>query len=497
MKVLFLADTDTQGAIERRQSVAAIQYREFLPLALALAKAPHGPLLGPVLLATIVKNAGFEVEILECAFRRPQKERLLEKLSEQPDVICITTTYMMNVEELKKRIQSVRAHSPRSRIVLGGPSVLAQPEMRTLGDYCVLGEGEEQLPPLLQALAQGKEPTNPATSTLLVADLDNIPFADWGLVDRNPGEFHLLFTQRGCLWRCAFCNYPAMEGYRMRFRSVKSIIQEITLNFEKHGIFRYMFADSTFTAPVDRCLELLEAIAKLPFRVQWAAYGRVDTITPKLRDAMVASGCVALYLGIESGDPEILRKMKKGFTVDHARTAASLLRAAEIKTTASWIIGWPGETPDSVKRTVDFATELNCDQNNINTFWLTDLSPAQLRPQAFGLSPDERGWLHATMSYSQATRWTKWAILKLISRGISIGSLFDFCWLVSLGLELDEIAELFRDVQKLLASTETLKNHFPALADPAVLREKLLSRCGDLSRRAQLHPIYSGIKPAR
>ncbi|MCM2277008.1 MAG: B12-binding domain-containing radical SAM protein [Oligoflexia bacterium] len=502
MRVLFLADM--LGALERRETIASLQYRDFLPLAIALAETPHGPLLGPTLLCTIARNAGFEAELFQMAFRKHRRDALLEKLRKNPEIVCITSTFILDEDTLRKGVEFVRKHAPQATVILGGPSLLSSPEMRALGDYCLLGEAEGTLVPLLEAIrdrrldrgipglcyrdTSGNEVRNPPARE---ARLDSLPLPDWSLARRRPNEFYLIATQRGCAWRCAFCNYPALEGYQLRFRSTESVIAEMRANFERYGIHRYMFADSTFTAPPDRCRQLLEAIARLPFRIEWAAFGRVDTIGPELRDAMVASGCVALYLGIESGDQAILDRMKKRFTLNQARDAVGLLRNSGIRATASWIIGWPGETPDSVRRTVDFATELACEQNNVNTFTLTDLSPAELRPGKFGIEARDESWKHSTMSYQQASRWTRWAILKLASRGVTIGSLFDFFWLASLELGLSEISDLFRKAQMLSVASRNLRNHpMKNPPDEKLLRDELLRRCAQLRKSAHSHPIY-------
>jgi anaerobic magnesium-protoporphyrin IX monomethyl ester cyclase len=500
MRILFLADMI--GALERREAVAAIQYRDFLPLSLALARVPHGPLLGPTLLCTLIRDAGFEVELMQMAFRRQNESRLLEKLSSKPDVICITTTFILDDKALAKVIVLVKEHSPKTKIILGGPGLLANPAMRSLGDYCILGEGEENLVLLLQAIktntsvenipgicfrdSSGKENMIPVGR--LTPELDKIPFADWGLANRTKDEFYLLATQRGCAWRCAFCNYPALEGYKLRYRSTENVLQEMTLNFERYGIHRYMFADSTFTAPPERCLELLRGIARLPFRIEWAAFARVDTITPVLRDAMVDSGCVAVYLGIESGDQSILDKMKKNFTPEQARYSVKLLKEAGVRSTGSWILGWPGETPQSVRRTVDLAIELNCEQNNVNTFTITGLSPASLSPEKFQLLGSQTDWKHQSMSYQQALRWTNWAILKLMSHNVVIGSLFDYFWLTSVGLELNEIDEIFSKTQTLNAVSRKLKSHRGI--DTVEIKSFLIKRCAEISRSAQNHPLY-------
>lgn len=496
MKILFLADAMLpRKEAHNLSALNALQYSTLPELRIALASIPHAVLLGPVILATLAREAGHEVEILECAFRPQQRELLRAKLKEKPQVVCISTTFILETEALAEQTQLVRALTPESFLILGGPSVADNKKMRKLGDFTILGEGEKSFPLLLASLARGeKKPVIPGLSYFegeeliehpgqLLEDMDAIPFPDWSLVKRGTGDFYLMATQRGCKWRCAFCTYPANEGWKLRYRSIPSVIAELTHHFEKFGIFRYMFADSTFTHPHDRCVELLEAISRLPFKIEWAAYARVDNMSARMVEAMKASGCVGLFFGVESGSDAILKKMNKGFTRAQALEGLRLLDGSGISRTASWVVGFPGETEETALETLALIREARCEQNMINTFYMSNVSPAGMRPKTFTLEGSGSHWQHSTMNFEEARDLTSRMVKELIREGILVGHVFDLLWLSSVDWSIPETLRLFEDAQAVLQAHE--------LGEPSPRRPALLASCEKLMAISRRHPIFS------
>lgn len=470
-RVLFLADTYNFDKREgfRRGAMDQAQYRTNREIRLALAAVPHGVLYGPVLLGTMLKEAGIPIEILECAFRPFQRANLVSKLKEQPAVVGITTTFIMETEALQSYVALVRRYAPNAKIVIGGPSLFWNKEMRTMGDAYVMGEGEDIIVPLVQHLFEGRIPESlpsvgyrdangewKENAARLFKNMDDNPFPDWSLLKRNPDDFFILPTQRGCKYRCAFCTFPANEGWKLRYRSIPSIIEELKVNFEKYGIYRYMFADSTFTFPQDRCIELLNAIAALPFKIEWLAYARADNMSEAMGAAMQASGCVGLFYGVESGDEKVLLKMKKGFTTSQVREGVRIAKKYGISITASWIIGFPGETKETVRNTLNFILELDCAHNQINTFAVYDTSPLGYRPDAFGIKGWGGDWEHETMTSLEASRYTAFVLKKMVEKNIHLGSLFDFLWLSSIGYSPEQVANFFRSTERIQAGDATL-----------------------------------------
>ncbi len=294
-----------------------LEIQEVLPLQVTM---------GSVLVASILKSSGYKVHFLDNYSYRDRSKRLHEALRSAPDAICISTTFTIDPKSAIDLIVAIRAVCPSVPIVLGGAGIVSHPELADLADCVVPGDGESAAVSALDHLFSLSPRAHNAgvwfpgneggilSALDTSADIDQFR-PDWSLVNRFSNEYYTLETQRGCRWRCAFCNYPPRAGNSIRYRTVESVINEVTHNWDRYGIHRYVFADSTFNSPIERCIQLLNEISKLPFSIEWVGYARVDWITPEFSDAAVRSGCKDLFLGIESGDDRILRYMNKGFDV--------------------------------------------------------------------------------------------------------------------------------------------------------------------------------------
>lgn len=504
LDVLILADSLLPPEIFLRRAASdTIQYRSLRTMEVALSALPHGVPMGATVIATVLQQK-FRVRILECAFRPLQETNLEYLLSLEPAVICVSTTFIMDAENLGRHVAKMRSISPRSKIVFGGPSLYANLKMRDLADYCLIGEGEENVLPLVEGIILGKDVSHVPgvyfrrndrvveTEPRLAVSMDDLPWPDWSLLKRGPECFYLISTQRGCRWRCAFCTYPANEGYKLRYRSIPSLIAEIRRNYELFGINKYMFSDSTFSHPHDRCLEFLREVAKLPFRIEWAAFVRVDTITAELAEAMRRSGCVGLFFGLDSGDDRVLLKMKKGFTKEQARAGFAHARANRLPITASWIVGFPGETRESVRNTLDFILELRAEHNSVNVFSLYDEAPIGFRRNVFGIEGHGTNWKHETMNSRQADRHARWVILKCMEAKLPLGTFFDYFWLSSAGIGTQEVITLFRDAQAI--SGAGLRGRGESAEPADVVHDRVNECCKRIWQRSIEHPIYADLR---
>jgi radical SAM superfamily enzyme YgiQ (UPF0313 family) len=117
-------------------------------------------------------------------------------------------------------------------------------------------------------------------------------------------------------------------------------------------------ADDLFTANQQHCLAVCEIILEKNLAINWTSFARVDTVSEKLLSKMKAAGCSAVSFGIESANPAILNTIRKGITIAQIRNAVRMCRRTGIRAYASFILGLPGETPQTIKETVDFATDL-------------------------------------------------------------------------------------------------------------------------------------------
>ena len=171
-----------------------------------------------------------------------------------------------------------------------------------------------------------------------------------------------LITSRGCPFRCSFCVYPqTLSGRRYRFRSVNDVVEEMAWVHDHFPEARSVFfEDDTLTADKKRCQEFSRAIIDRGLRMDWTANSRID-LDYETMVLMRKAGCRHLCVGFESGDPEALKSMHKGIKRERMLEFMADARRAGILIHGCFIFGFPGDTRESIQRTIDFAIELGPD----------------------------------------------------------------------------------------------------------------------------------------
>jgi hopanoid biosynthesis associated radical SAM protein HpnJ len=172
--------------------------------------------------------------------------------------------------------------------------------------------------------------------------------------------FVALYTTRGCPAQCTFCLWPqTLSGHPWRKRSTDDVAMEMAKAKEYWPwVKEFFFDDDTFNIQKARTIELCEKLK--PLKMTWSCTSRVTTDYETLK-AMRDSGCRLLIVGYESGDPQILKNIKKGATVERARQFTKDCHKLGLKIHADFILGLPGETRETIQRTIDFAKELDCE----------------------------------------------------------------------------------------------------------------------------------------
>ena len=202
----------------------------------------------------------------------------------------------------------------------------------------------------------------------LIEDLDGLPFAveiykrDLDITRYNIPFLHhpyvSFYTSRGCPALCTFCLWPqTMCSHRWRTRSSDNVMAEVRQALELFPEAREIFFDDdTFTIQPSRVLELCRKLK--PLHLTWSCNARVTTDFETLK-AMKEAGCRLLVVGFESGDPGILKNIKKGATVEQALALMRHCRRLGLKVHGDFQIGLPGETRDTIERTMQFALKLD------------------------------------------------------------------------------------------------------------------------------------------
>src|SRR6185436_13103049 len=168
------------------------------------------------------------------------------------------------------------------------------------------------------------------------------------------------YTSRGCPALCTFCLWPqTLSGHAWRVRSADNVAREVKQALQLFPQAKqFFFDDDTFNIRKDRVLEVCAKFKPLGFR--WSCTARVNSDYETLK-AMADAGARLFIVGFESGDPQILKNIKKGATVEQARAFAKNCKKVGIKVHGDFIIGLPGETRETIEKTIDFAKELDCE----------------------------------------------------------------------------------------------------------------------------------------
>lgn len=343
------------------------------------------PPLGLAYLAAVSKMKGIEVKIIDADAEKLSLEEIVERVCDsKPDILGVTVTtpvFDISVKILReiKRISSIP-------VVVGGPhpSVLPEETLRTgVVDVVCKGEGEETLIELFDYF-EGKKSLReiPAIHFLdngqffstpprpFIRDLDQLSFPDWNgfPLDRyfSPARkmnFSLpIMTSRGCPARCYFC-YKGVFGYQYRFRSPENVVMEIEYLKNRYNIQEFSIIDDSFSLLNKRAEEICRLIIDRGLNLPWSLTNgvRVSPISEKLLILMKKAGCYRVFFGAETGNPEILKSINKGITLDQIKKAVTLTKKVGIEVGLFFMIGNLGEDEKKINQTIRFALELDPD----------------------------------------------------------------------------------------------------------------------------------------
>lgn len=290
-----------------------------------------------------------------------------------PDVVGISTKSQAITSALiTARI--VKELNRDTLVVIGGPhptmsgaDVLQCPDV----DACCAGEGEHAIVDLLRSIEAGtpfdgvksviyrsgdKIVQNPPRE--FIQDLDSLPFphADAAEVLKDHHKhpitaFKNIMATRGCPYNCAFCASRKIWSRKTRFRSVESVTAEIR-SLQEMGLKFIRFEDDTFGVRPSYIMELCEAIRSRCPDVRWSCELHVNLVTDEIISAMKAAGCHLIQIGIESGNNEILRQIRKQITIEDALRACRVIKTHGIELHVFFIIGFPQDTEETLADTV-------------------------------------------------------------------------------------------------------------------------------------------------
>ena len=307
-----------------------------------------------------------------------EKELLNIIKKEDYNVIGITgmTHQIMNAYSLTKFIKE----NTSSTVILGGCHVYFCPEeaLNSGSDFVIIGEGEETLAELLEAISKGQKDYSGikglafkkggeviVTGKRGLMDINKLPppardmlpierYTDAAFFGRPALEF---MFGRGCPHNCIFCSSPRLWERKVRMFTLDRIMEEIKETTARYRN-RYIFiTDDVFTVRRQFVMDFCSRVKDTGLR--WWCISRVDMVDKEMLLEMKGSGCAGVSYGVESGNQEILDFENKGITIDRIKETFRLHRQIGMPAKALMIIGHPMETKETIRQSMELAKELD------------------------------------------------------------------------------------------------------------------------------------------
>ena len=343
------------------------------------------PPLSLCTIGAVLREAGFEVRINDCPSENIDAEGLKELLTDfQPNLLIIdsatpTINYDLAIPKLAKSVL------PYVKTAVFGihVSVLWEETLEQSAelDFIIRGEPELTALELAKRLNRGEEldelygislrmngKIEHFGERLYCRELDELPFPAWDLVNLNHyrlpftnRRFVMVMSSRGCPYDCTFCVAQSYYGKKIRKRSAERIVDEIEWNIEKNGVRDFFFWSESFTIVKKNIHQLCDEILRRGLKIRWVCNSRVDNVDLNVLKKMKKAGCWMISYGIESGDQGILDRSLKRITLEQIRTAVNLTREAGFQIAGHFVLGLPGETEATLRKTSELSRELDLD----------------------------------------------------------------------------------------------------------------------------------------
>jgi radical SAM superfamily enzyme YgiQ (UPF0313 family) len=367
------------------------------------------PPVGVAYLAAVLEKNGYEVMVLDCPALKMTYSKIEQEIRRfEPDIVGITSVTATFSSALKVA-RTIKESYPRALIVFGGPHVTIMDEQSLREqkevDVIVRGEGEQTIVDLARCVSDSgvksidkvagitfrkngqivRTPDRP-----YIQNLDELPYPAYHYFPlrkyRIFGKLGLpMITSRGCPLQCTFCLVPRIAGNDFRARNVKNVVDEIEWMKDQYKPDFITFNDDIFTFNKERVLDFCSEIKRRNIKLPWDCQTRVDCVSKEILGKMKAANCQLVNFGAESGCQKMLDAMRKGTTVHQNEIAIKWTKGAGLSVAMSLIVGYPGETKESLKQTFDFIRKAEPD--DVYLYLATPYPSTELRDRV-----KDMGW---------------------------------------------------------------------------------------------------------
>jgi len=487
------------------------------------------PNLGACYLTSFLSRKKFHVAMVNLF--NHEKKSLKALLRNGVKSVAITTTYYSDSQPIKEIVNFVRTHNCETRIIVGGPYIYntCRPDMDiTTQDYILDhidadiyindAQGEETLSKVLKELNRGTKQN--------LADIPNLIFKSSGglhserisqadspehldtangseyvrtsrMKEKNslndntidwaifPKSFYTptvqMRTARGCSFSCAFCSLPVMAG-PLCLTHLDVILKEMK-QMHQAGVENLVIIDDTLNVPKSRFKKLLRRMITEQLNFNWYSNFRCGNADDETFDLMKKSGCKGVFLGLESGDQTILDNMNKRVQVSEMKSGIQKLNDRDIITYASIIVGFPGETQETLQNTINFIEDTGPTYYKAQLFYHSTRTPIGQQAHQYGLHSSRYSWRHNTMDWRQACDGVD-LIYRSVKNAIILPVyMFDFWaipYLFGKGIDPTDLKAFLSQTQVLL--TSGLQTPAPTTQPNTAVLKNLLALGKKMSR---------------
>jgi radical SAM superfamily enzyme YgiQ (UPF0313 family) len=356
----------------------------------------RSPSLGLLHLAAEVREHGYQPSIIESDIFDLGVEEVVREVTERKPAYVGITLFTVGVWNAVLIARRLKQRLPDVTVIVGGPHISSMgPEtMQRFHefDYAVVGEGERALMDLLEGLEHDRDLFT--TPGLIYRDgpflrvtpgqavnklLDDLPMPAWDLLPEFPrrylpaiydfprGPVATIAASRGCPFHCRFCDTSTF-GAKVRHYSPRKVFEMMQHLHDTYGVRHVMFVDDLFLASKVRVTELCNLLLDSGLKMTWTCTARVDTVKPDVLAIMKKAGCWEISFGLETGSNELLQKMDKAARVELSEQAVKWTSEAGIRTKGLFMLGYPGETRETIEATKDFVRRIPMTIMNLTKF---------------------------------------------------------------------------------------------------------------------------------
>lgn len=385
--------------------------------------------------------------------------------TQEVSVVAISTTFCINLDMLRNMAKVIKEINPDVKIVFGGHFIAARIKQlddngckvlfKKVGGDILINSfyGEDILGKIILAIKSGYG----------LEEIDNIFYRDkngihitksyypeyeinnfninWELFADNMGRYIPIRTNVSCMSKCNYCTYSQNAGKYKEY-DIEKLEKELW-QIKKIGKTNVIeFIDSTFNVPVHRFKEILRMMIRNNFNFEWHSFLRCQFLDEESVNLMKQSGCKAVHLGFESGNQEMLNIMNKGVKIEDYFKGHSLLKKQKIMTTGLFFIGFPGETFETIRDTINFINTIQPNYYFIQPWMYDHATPIRNYAEKYELKGAEYNWSHKTMNSETAMKLAEQ--LPLLIKG-SICRNMDVSWFFQLmanGHTAEELEEM-------------------------------------------------------